>query len=168
MTCRSEQSPLLKPDNSNESHLTSNSERRQQQHDQQDASELRILLTSALPLILTSLLQFFQIGVALMFIGRIGKDELAAVSLACLTANVTGWSVFQGLASALDTLCPQAYGAGLHKLVGLHAQRMAVLLLLTAFPIAILWCASLLFPPTRPGFLIFATFCLLRMLLIAF
>jgi Na+-driven multidrug efflux pump len=82
-----------------------------------------------------------------MFVGRMGKDELAAVSLSCLTANVTGWAVFQGLASALDTLCPQAHGARLYKLVGLHTQRMTVLLLLTSIPIAIFWYVQ---PPFLP------------------
>jgi Na+-driven multidrug efflux pump len=102
-------------------------------------SELSILLTSSFPLICTSILQFAQVAIALLFVGRLGKDELAAVSLACLTANVTGWAVFQGLASALDTLCPQAYGAGLKKAVGLHTQRMALLLLCISIPVALFW-----------------------------
>ena len=75
-------------------------------------------------------------AITLLFVGRLGK---ATVSLACLTANVTGWSVFQGLASALDTLCPQAYGAGLKRAVGLHAQIMAVLLLCISIPIGLFW-----------------------------
>ncbi|CAG8977441.1 hypothetical protein HYALB_00007773 [Hymenoscyphus albidus] len=82
------------------------------------------------------------IAITLIFVGRLGEKELAAVSLACLTANVTGWSVLEGLASALDTLCPQAYGAGFQKLVGLHTQRMALFLLSTSFPIILLWYNS--------------------------
>jgi MATE family multidrug resistance protein len=102
-------------------------------------SEFSILIASSFPLVCTYILQYSQVAVALLFVGRLGKDELAAVSVACLTANVTGWAVFQGLASALDTLCPQAYGAGLKRAVGLHMQRMALLLLLMSIPIACFW-----------------------------
>ncbi|KAE9972103.1 hypothetical protein EG328_005171 [Venturia inaequalis] len=94
-------------------------------HDPPPPSELSILIASSSPLVIGTILQFSQVAIALLFVGRLGKDELAATSLACLTANVTGWSVFQGLCSALDTLCPQAFGAGLKKVVGLHVQRMA-------------------------------------------
>jgi Na+-driven multidrug efflux pump len=101
-------------------------------------SELNILLASSFPLVCTYILQFSLAAITLLFIGRLGKEELAAVSLACLTANVTGWSVFEGLASALGTLCPQAYGAGLKWAVGLHTQRMALLLCIS-IPIGLLW-----------------------------
>jgi hypothetical protein len=102
-------------------------------------SELSILLASSFPLVCTYILQFSLVAITLPFVGRLGKEELAGVSLACLTANVTGWSVFQGLASALDTLCPQAYGAGLKRTVGLHMQRMVLLLLCVSMPIGLLW-----------------------------
>jgi Na+-driven multidrug efflux pump len=110
-----------------------------QSPDSPPRSEFSILVASSFPLVCTSILQFSQVAIALLFVGRLGKDELAAISLACLTANVSGWSVFQGLASALDTLCPQAYGAGLKKAVGLHTQRMALLLLCISIPIALFW-----------------------------
>ena len=107
--------------------------------DLQHRSELSILLASSFPLICTYILQFSLVAITLPFVGRLGKEELAGVSLACLTANVTGWAVFEGLASALDTLCPQAYGAGLERQVGLHVQRMALLLLCISIPIGLLW-----------------------------
>jgi Na+-driven multidrug efflux pump len=102
-------------------------------------SELRILLVSSFPLVCSYTLQTSLVAITLLFVGRIGKEELAGVSLACLTANVTGWSVFQGLASALDTLCPQAYGAGLKRAVGLHTQRMSLFMLFLSIPIGIFW-----------------------------
>lgn len=102
-------------------------------------NEFNTLLSSSIPLICTYLLQYSLVTITLLFVGRLGEKSLAAMSLACLTANVTGWSMFLGLASALDTLCPQAYGAGLKRAVGLHTQRMAVFLLLTSIPIGILW-----------------------------
>jgi MATE family multidrug resistance protein len=114
-------------------------ETRDSRHHRLERNELTILISSSIPLLCTSVLQYMQVGIALLVVGRIGKNELAAVSLACLTANVSGWAVFQGLASALDTLCPQAYGAGSFKMVGLHTQRMAVLLLSSSISIGFFW-----------------------------
>ncbi|TLD25699.1 mate efflux family protein [Venturia nashicola] len=108
-------------------------------------SELSILVASSSPLVIGTILQFSQVAIALLFVGRLGKDELAATSLACLTANVTGWSVFQGLSSALDTLCPQAFGAGLKKVVGLHVQRMAGLLICVSLCVGCFWYNSFSF-----------------------
>jgi Na+-driven multidrug efflux pump len=102
-------------------------------------SEFNILVASSSPLVIGSILQFSQVAIVLLFVGRLGKDELAGTSLAVLTANVTGWSVFQGLASALDTLCPQAFGAGLKKAVGLHVQRMAGLMLCVSLGVGVFW-----------------------------
>jgi len=71
--------------------------------------------------------------------GNLGKNELAAVSLAGMTGSITGYAVFQGLATSLDTLCAQAYGGGQKILVGLHMQRMSCFLLVVAIPISVIW-----------------------------
>ena len=47
-----------------------------------------------------------------------------------------------GLATALDTLCSQAYGAGNKTLVGLHLQRMVYFLMVMSVPIMLLWFYS--------------------------
>ena len=56
-----------------------------------------------------------------------------------VTAGITGYSVYYGLATSLDTLCAQAYGSGKKELVGIHLQRMVYFLLLVSIPIAIIW-----------------------------
>ena len=56
-----------------------------------------------------------------------------------MTANITGYAIYQGLATSLDTLCAQAYGSGKKKLVGLQMQRMIYFLWLITIPIGILW-----------------------------
>lgn len=56
--------------------------------------------------------------------------------------DITGYAVYQGLATALDTLCAQAYGSGQKKLVGVHFQRMLCLLWSVTIPIGVLWIAS--------------------------
>lgn len=54
--------------------------------------------------------------------------------------NVSAWSVAFGTATALDTLCSQAWtGARDKTLVGVHLQRALVILSLMFIPIAIVW-----------------------------
>lgn len=72
-------------------------------------------------------------------VGHLGKREIGAVSLANLTSQITGYFVFQGLATCLDTLCPQAYGSGRLTLVGLHVQRLTLFMLLLTIPIGAIW-----------------------------
>ncbi|KAJ9161896.1 MATE efflux family protein [Coniochaeta hoffmannii] len=82
----------------------------------------------------------YSINVASIFaVGRIGKLELGAVSLATMTANITCYAPFQGLATSLDTLCAQAYGSGHKHLVGLQLQRMTYFLWSMIIPIALVW-----------------------------
>ncbi|RYP56212.1 hypothetical protein DL771_011999 [Monosporascus sp. 5C6A] len=90
-------------------------------------------------LIVTFLLQY-SINVASIFaVGRIGKVELGAVTLASMTANITCYAPMQGLATSLDTLCAQAYGSGHKHLVGLQLQRMTYFLWLITLPIAVVF-----------------------------
>lgn len=56
-----------------------------------------------------------------------------------MTASITGYAVYAGLATSLDTLCSQAYGSGRLHLVGLQLQRMLYFLWLITIPIAIVW-----------------------------
>lgn len=62
-------------------------------------------------------------------------------------ASVTAWSIAFGTATALDTLCSQAWtGAKDKTLVGIHLQRGLCILALLFLPIAIVWwnCTDLL------------------------
>ena len=54
---------------------------------------------------------------------KLGTTSLAAVSLSNLTGNLTGLSLILGMCSAMDTLGPQAMGAGNFREVGLLTQR---------------------------------------------
>ncbi|KAJ4991836.1 hypothetical protein SVAN01_02686 [Stagonosporopsis vannaccii] len=106
------------------------------------SQEARILFKSSIPLMLTYLLQYNFSLVTIFVVGHIGTDELGAVSLASMTANITGLAVYEGLATSLDTLCAQAYGSGKKTLVGLHLQRMCLFMLLVTLPIGALWLTS--------------------------
>lgn len=65
---------------------------------------------------------------------------MAACALSTMYCNVTGFSVGQGMASALDTLCSQSHtGARDKYALGKHLQRAIVVMFLISIPICILW-----------------------------
>lgn len=107
--------------------------------------ETKVLVRYSAPLVLTFLLQYSLTVASVFTVGHLGKVELGAVSLASMTANITGYAVYQGLATSLDTLCAQAYGSGRKKLVGLQTQRMVYFLWAITIPIGIIWlCAEMI------------------------
>lgn len=105
--------------------------------------EAKVIATSALPLYVTFVLQYSLTICSIFSAGSLGKNELAGVSLGAMTATITGFAVHQGLATALDTLCSQAYGSGNKTLVGIHLQRMVAFLMVVTAPIILLWEFSL-------------------------
>ncbi|KAI1620926.1 mate-domain-containing protein [Exophiala viscosa] len=76
---------------------------------------------------------------SMLIISPRGKVEFGAVSVATTTANITGFMIFQGLCTSLDTLCAQAWGSGNPELKQLHVQRMIVVLGAVGSLVAILW-----------------------------
>lgn len=105
-------------------------------------SELWLLTTYSLPLIATYLLQYSFFVITTIVAGHLGPDDLAAASIGVTTMNVVGLAIYEGMATALDTLCAQAYGAGHRAGVGLHVQRMLLLMALVTVPIALFWVLS--------------------------
>ena len=107
--------------------------------------ETKVIARYSAPLILTFLLQYSLTVASIFTVGHLGTVELGAVSLASMTANITGYAIYQGLATSLDTLCAQAYGSGRKKLVGLQTQRMVFFLWTITIPIGIIWlCADII------------------------
>ncbi|CAG8497508.1 14035_t:CDS:2, partial [Ambispora leptoticha] len=104
-----------------------------------DLKETFYLIRKAIPVLLTYLMQY-SLQVACIFsLGHLGSVELAAAALASMYAAVTGWSVAMGAASALDTLCSQAWTSGNPRMVGVYLQRSIIIILLGFCPIAITW-----------------------------
>ena len=101
--------------------------------------EAKVIGRYAAPLMVTFVLQYSLTVASIFTVGHIGTAELGAVSLASMSANITGYAIYQGLATSLDTLCAQAYGSGRKKLVGLQMQRMVFFLWAISIPIAIIW-----------------------------
>ncbi|XVF09522.1 hypothetical protein REPUB_Repub07fG0100700 [Reevesia pubescens] len=91
------------------------------------------------PLIAVSVLQYCIQMISVMFVGHLGELALSGASMATSFATVTGFSLLLGMATALDTLCGQSYGAKQYSLMGIHMQRAMFILLLVSIPLAIIW-----------------------------
>lgn len=103
--------------------------------------ELLIIAKNSVPLIITSLLQYSLTCFAVYSVGKLGKEQLASVSLATITYNVTT-SIFNGMATCLDTLCAQAYGARNYRMVNIYFQQCTAMVLAMSIPILLFWCYS--------------------------
>lgn len=76
-----------------------------------------------------------------VFLGRTGDDAaLAGIGLGNTMQNCFGLSIGFGIASAMDTLVSQAYGANQHDLCCAYLQRARILVTLQlAWMIPVLW-----------------------------
>lgn len=103
------------------------------------SSELKALIKASIPLVMTFVLQNSLSTVSVFTVGHLGATELAAVSMGAMTANITGYATIQGIATSLDTLCPQAFGAKRYHLVGSYLQKCTMLILIIMIPILTIW-----------------------------
>ncbi|XP_028091224.1 protein DETOXIFICATION 16-like [Camellia sinensis] len=101
--------------------------------------EVKKQLWLAGPLICVSLLQFCLQLISVMFVGHLGELVLSGASMASSFASVTGFSMLLGMASALDTLCGQSYGAKQYHMLGIQMQRAMLVLSLVSIPLAVIW-----------------------------
>ncbi|KAK1353817.1 Protein DETOXIFICATION [Heracleum sosnowskyi] len=92
-----------------------------------------------IPMLLVSTSQYLLTSVSTMMVGHVGKLYLSGAVISVSFTNVTGFSVLYGVASALETLCGQAYGAKQHKKLSAYTYGAMISLLLLCIPIAILW-----------------------------
>lgn len=104
--------------------------------------ELIYMARASMPLTLTFLLQYSLTVASVFSVGHLGRNELGAVSLASMTANITGFALIQGLATCLDTLCAQAYGAGSYHQVGEYFQKCTLMVMVFFIPVGVLWFFS--------------------------
>ncbi|CAI9110632.1 OLC1v1010692C1 [Oldenlandia corymbosa var. corymbosa] len=102
-------------------------------------AELKRVSYIALPMVVVNVSQLFLRLVSMMMVGHLSELEFAGASIAISVTNATGFSVLFGMASALETLCGQAYGAGLYHKLGIYTYGAIVSLVLVCLPISILW-----------------------------
>lgn len=93
----------------------------------------------AIPLVAMNLMWFIKIAVTTAFLGRLGELQLAGGVLGFTFANVTGFSVLNGLCGAMEPICGQAYGAKNFKLLHKTLLMTTFLLLVATLPISFLW-----------------------------
>ncbi|GMN46328.1 hypothetical protein TIFTF001_015506 [Ficus carica] len=101
--------------------------------------EVKRQLWLAGPMISVSLLQFCLQIISLMFVGHLGELSLSGASMATSFCSVTGCSLLMGMASALETLSGQSYGAKQYHMLGIHTQRAMFVLLIVSLPLAVIW-----------------------------
>ncbi|TFK47550.1 MATE efflux family protein [Heliocybe sulcata] len=101
--------------------------------------EVKILVKYTLPVFGSHVLEYSLVVASVISIGHLSTTALAAATLGSMTASVTGLSIIQGFASTLDTMLPSAWTSSEPKLVGLWAQRMAVVVAASLIPILAIW-----------------------------
>ncbi|KAK9278099.1 hypothetical protein L1049_027657 [Liquidambar formosana] len=106
---------------------------------QQILKEVKEQLWLAVPLTVATVLQFCLHVISVMFVGHISELALAGASMAISFASVTGFSLLMGMASALDTLCGQSYGAEQYQMLGIHMQRSMLVQLLVSILLSAIW-----------------------------
>ncbi|VUZ40843.1 unnamed protein product, partial [Hymenolepis diminuta] len=67
-------------------------------------SEWKALSKLAVPIMITSLLEYLTAPISLFFCGKLGKTELAAAGLAISLFHTAGLSFIMGLLTAAETL----------------------------------------------------------------
>lgn len=106
--------------------------------DNQVVKEVKKQLWLAGPLICANFLQFCLQLISLMFVGHLDELSLSAASMASSFASVTGFSLILGMASALDTLSGQSYGAKRYRMLGIQMQRAMIVELIVSVPLAVI------------------------------
>ncbi|XP_043702166.1 protein DETOXIFICATION 21-like [Telopea speciosissima] len=91
-------------------------------------SEWKKLWVVAAPAIFTRFSTFGIQVISQAFIGHIGSVELAAYALVATVLLRFANGILLGMASALETLCGQAYGAGQYHMLGIYLQRSWIVL----------------------------------------
>lgn len=87
-------------------------------------NEASLFMNLAAPSVVIQIGIFWMWLLNSMYVGtHLGPQALAAMSLANLTGNLTGLSLIFGILSAIDTLAPQAIGAGKEQEVAVLGWR---------------------------------------------
>eukprot|EP00760_Papus_ankaliazontas_P031128 PhM_4_TR5188/c0_g2_i1/m.99174/K03327/TC.MATE, SLC47A, norM, mdtK, dinF; multidrug resistance protein, MATE family len=102
--------------------------------------DAKSLVTLAVPIIISNLASTVLSILCLHYIGQLGTVELAGGALGVMFCNMSGICSIVGLASVLDTLLPQAYGADKHsRLMSVYMQRAVLVCMTFGFGAAVIW-----------------------------
>ncbi|XP_060675119.1 protein DETOXIFICATION 27-like [Ziziphus jujuba] len=89
------------------------------------------------PAIFSRICSFSMFAITQAFAGHLGDLELAAISISTTVVVGFNYGLLLGMASALETLCGQAFGAKKYYMLGVYMQRSWIVLFI---------CCALLLP----------------------
>ncbi|XP_057473954.1 protein DETOXIFICATION 41-like [Actinidia eriantha] len=89
--------------------------------------ESRMLWLLSWASIIVALCNYMLSFVSLTFSGQLGAVELAGASIAMLGTQGLAYGIMLGMASAVQTVCGQAYGAKQYASMGIVCQRAIIL-----------------------------------------
>ncbi|PSS03114.1 Protein DETOXIFICATION like [Actinidia chinensis var. chinensis] len=89
--------------------------------------ESRLLWLLSGASIVVSICNYMLSFVSLTFSGQLGAVELAGASIAMVGAQGLAYGIMLGMASAVQTVCGQAYGAKQYESMGIICQRAIIL-----------------------------------------
>ncbi|MED6193530.1 hypothetical protein PIB30_020500 [Stylosanthes scabra] len=101
--------------------------------------EMKRICEIAGPMVVVIASQYLLQVVSTMMVGHLGELALASSSLAISLSGVTGFSLLMGMASGLETICGQAYGAEQYQRIGMQTYTAIFSLILVCVPLSILW-----------------------------
>ncbi|XP_042963463.1 protein DETOXIFICATION 27-like isoform X2 [Carya illinoinensis] len=85
------------------------------------------------PAIFSRVVSYSMNVITQAFAGHLGEVELAAISIANTVIVGFNFGLLLGMASALETLCGQAFGAKRYRMLGIYLQRSWIVLFLCCF-----------------------------------
>ncbi|KAK0589924.1 hypothetical protein LWI29_020283 [Acer saccharum] len=104
--------------------------------------ETRLLWILSWAAIVVSVFNYMLSFVTLMFTGHLGALELAGASIANVGIQGLSYGIMLGMASAVQTVCGQAYGAKKYSTMGIICQRAIILHLGAAILLTFLYWFS--------------------------
>ncbi|GMN55014.1 hypothetical protein TIFTF001_024133 [Ficus carica] len=104
--------------------------------------ESRLLWLLSGASIVVSIFNYMLSFVTLMFTGHLGALELAGASIASVGIQGLAYGIMLGMASAVQTVCGQAYGAKQYSAMGIICQRAIILHLGAAILLTFLYWFS--------------------------
>ncbi|KAJ8562976.1 hypothetical protein K7X08_031428 [Anisodus acutangulus] len=91
------------------------------------------------PMAAVTLSQYLLQVISLLLVGHLGELYLSSTAVAFSLSSVTCFTLLIGMASALETLGGQAYGAHQYKEVGTQTYTAIFSLFIVSIPISIVW-----------------------------
>ncbi|GMN38679.1 hypothetical protein TIFTF001_007917 [Ficus carica] len=100
--------------------------------------EMKQLGYIAGPMVVVNLSQYFLQIISIMMVGHLGKLSLSSTAIAISFCAVSGFSLLYGMASALDILCGQAFGAKQYRKLGIQTGTAILCLGLVCIPLSLI------------------------------